>query len=184
MRRPCGPARRALVMPPRVPPPRVPWSKTRPTRSAAAGTPWPREGWQDRWTASGADSGVSWIDTLAPGDTRLAVTRRQEHVAGLACLLMCRVVLPGYDFLAACRPTGLLDRVRTIMRPEVFAGLEEAAATRGLSGRDRSDALRVISKIVLHTGKDVDALTADDVLEIPAGSVVCRPRQGPGLHAA
>ena len=144
----------------------------------------PGEGWQDRWTASGADSGVSWIDTLAPGDTRLAVTRRQEHVAGLACLLMCRVVLPGYDFLAACRPTGLLDRVRTIMRPEVFAGLEEAAATRGLSGRDRSDALRVISKIVLHTGKDVDALTADDVLEMHAWSVVSQRRQVPGLHAA
>jgi hypothetical protein len=146
----------------------------------------PGEGWQDRWTVSGADRDTSWIDTLAPGGTRLAVTRRQEHVAGLGCLLMCRVVLPGYDFLAAYRAKGLLDRVHTIMRPEMFARLGEAAAERGLSGRDRSDALRVISKIVLHTGTDVDALTADDILEMFAWGVHAQPRrrQIPGLHAA
>jgi hypothetical protein len=47
---------------------------------------------------------------------------------------MCRVVLPSYDFLAACRAKGLLDRVRKIMRPEMFARLENAAAERGLCG--------------------------------------------------
>ena len=146
----------------------------------------PGEGWQDRWTVSGADHDTSWIDTLAPGDTRLAVTRRQEHVAGLACLLMCRVVLPSYDFLAAYRAKGLLDRVRKIMRPEMFVRLENAAAERGLSGRDRSDALCVISKIVLHAGTDVDALAADDVLEMFAWSIHAQPRrkQVPGLHVA
>jgi hypothetical protein len=146
----------------------------------------PGESWQDRWMVSGADHDTSWIDMLAPGDTRLAVTKRQEHVAGLACLLMCRVVLPSYDFLAAYRAKGLLERVRKIMRPEVFAHLENAAAERGLSGRDRSDALCVISKIVLHTGTDVDALTTDDVLEMFAWSVHAQPRrkQIPGLHVA
>ena len=144
----------------------------------------PGEGWQDRWTVSGADRDASWIGTLAPDDTRLAVTRRQEHVAGLACLLMCRVVLPSYDFLAAYRAKGLLDRVRKIMRPEMFARLENAAAERGLSGRDRGDALSVITKIVLHAGTDVDALTADDVLEVYAWSVHSQRRQVPGLHAA
>jgi hypothetical protein len=83
----------------------------------------------------------------------LAVTKRQEHVAGLACLLMCRVVLPSYDFLAAYRAKSLLDRVRKIMRPEMFVRLENTAAERGLSGRDRSDALCVISKIVLHAAR-------------------------------
>jgi integrase len=146
----------------------------------------PGEGWQDRWTVSGADRDASWIDTLAPGDTRQAVTKRQEHIAGLGCLLMCQVVLPGYDFLAAYRAKGLFDRVREVMRPEQFARLEKAAAERGLSGRDRNDALRVISKIVLHTGTDVNALTPDDVLEMFAWSVHADPprRQVPGLHAA
>ncbi|HEX5878956.1 MAG TPA: tyrosine-type recombinase/integrase [Actinomycetota bacterium] len=146
----------------------------------------PGEGWQDRWTVSGADHDTSWIDTLAPGDTRSAATKRQEHVAGLACLLMCRVVLPSYGFLAAYQAKGLLDRVRKVMRPEMFARLENAAAGRGLSGRNRGDALRVISKIVLHTGTDVDALTAEDVLEVSAWSVHVQPRRKPipGLHVA
>jgi integrase len=146
----------------------------------------PGEGWQQRWTAAGADNDVSWIETLAPADTRLPVTKRQEHVAGLACLLMCRVVLPSYDFLVGYRSTGLLDRVRTIMRPDVFARLEKAAAERGLSGRDCAEALRLISKIVLHTGRDVDVLTVEDVLEVFAWSVQTRSQrtQVPGLHAA
>jgi len=146
----------------------------------------PGEGWQDRWTVSGADRGTGWIGELAPGDTRHAVTRRQEHIAGLGCLLKCRVVLPSYDFLAAYRAKGLFDRVQEIMRPEQFARLGNAAAERGLSGRDRADALRVISKIVLHTGADVDTLTAGDVLEMFAWSVHADPprRQIPGLHAA
>ena len=164
--------------------------RTRRLRGAATILDWllahPGEGWQDRWTVSGADRDTGWIETLAPGDTRQAVTKRQEHIAGLGCLLMCRVVLPGYDFLAAYRAKGLLDRVREIMRPDMFARLGNAAAERGLSGRDKGDALCVISKIVLHTGTDVDALTPGDVLEMFAWSVHADPprRQVPGLHAA
>src|SRR2546421_669324 len=105
---------------------------------------------------------------------------------GWGRLLMGRVVLPGSAFLAAYRAKGLLDRVREIMRPDMFARLGNAAAERGLSGRDKGDALCVISKIVLHTGTDVDALTPGDVLEMFAWSVHADPprRQVPGLHAA
>jgi integrase len=164
--------------------------RTRRLRGAGTILDWlnahPGEGWQDRWTVSGADRDTSWIQTLAPGDTRQAVTKRQEHIAGLGCLLMCRVVLPSYDFLAAYRAKGLLSQVREIMRPDMFARLENAAAERGMSGRDKGDALCVISKIVLHTGTGVDALTPGDVLEMFAWSVHADPprRHVPGLHAA
>ncbi|HYZ57904.1 MAG TPA: tyrosine-type recombinase/integrase [Streptosporangiaceae bacterium] len=185
------PAGDILALLPRLPDwPAATVHRTMRLRGAATILDWllahPGEGWQDRWTVSGADRDTSWIDTLAPGDTRLAVTRRQEHIAGLGCLLMCRVVLPSYDFLAAYRAKGLLNRVREIMRPEMFDRLGNAAAERGLSGRDQGDALSVISKIVLHTGTDVDALTADDVREMFAWSVHAQPRrrQVPGLHAA
>jgi len=94
--------------------------------------------------------------------------------------------LPSYDFLAAYRAKGLLSQVREIMRPDIFARLENAAAERGMSGRDKGDALCVISKIVLHTGTGVDALTPGDVPEMFAWSVHADPprRQVPGLHAA
>jgi hypothetical protein len=133
--------------------------RTRRLRGASTILDWllahPGEGWQDRWTVSGADRDTGWIETLAPGDTRRAVTKRQEHIAGLGCLLMCRVVLPSYDFLAAYRAKGLFDRVREIMRPEIFARLESAAAERGLSGRDRGDALSVITGPLRQPGEKV-----------------------------
>ena len=145
----------------------------------------PGEGWQDRWMISGADRDASWIDTLAPGDTRRAGTRRHYHIAGLGCLLLCRVVLPSYDFLTAYRASGLFGQVQEIMQPEQFARLGNAASGRGLSGRDRAQALRVISKIVLHTGADVGALTPDDVLEMFAWSAHAQHRKHvDGLHAA
>ncbi len=185
------PAGDILALLPRMPDwPASAVHRSRRLRGAATILDWllahPGEGWQDRWAVSGADRDTGWIDELVPGDTRQAVTRRQERIAGLGCLLMCRVVLPGYDFLAAYRATGLLDRVREVMRPGQFARLENAAAERGLSGRDRAGALRVISKIVLHAGADIGDLTADDVLEMFTRSVHADPprRQIPGLHAA
>jgi integrase len=185
------PAGGILALLPRLPDwPAVTVHRTRRLKGAGTILDWlnahPGEGWQDRWTVSGADRDTSWIEMLAPGDTRRAVTKRQEHIAGLGCLLMCRVVLPSYDFLAAYRAKGLLSQVREIMRPDMFARLENAAAERGMSGRDKGDALCVISKIVLHTGTDVDALTPGDVLEMFAWSVHADPprRQVPGLHAA
>jgi integrase len=145
----------------------------------------PGEGWQDRWMISGADRDASWIDTLAPGDTRRAGTRRHDHIAGLGCLLLCRVMLPSYDFLTAYRASGLFGQVQEIMQPGQFARLGNAASGRGLSGRDRAQALRVISKIVLHTGADVGALTPDDVLEMFAWSAHAQHRKHvDGLHAA
>ena len=128
-RRRVGPADRlpigdVLALLPRLPDwPTATEHRTVRLRGAATILNWllahPGEGWQDRWTVSGADHDTTWIDTLAPGDTRSAATKRQEHVAGLGCLLMCRVVLPSYDFLAAYQAKSLLDRVRKIMRPEI-----------------------------------------------------------------
>jgi integrase len=144
------------------------------------------KGWQDRWIASGADNDLSWLDTLGLGDGRVARTQRQEHISGLACLLMCRVVLPSYNFLACYRSTRLFDWVREIVQPDVFSAIEQAAIHRGLGSRDRGHALRVISKIVLHTGKDVDQLAADDVLEMFAWRArgYGRKKEVPGLATA
>ena len=146
----------------------------------------PGEGWQDRWTVSGADRDTSLDRNAGPG--RYPPGGHQEarahRRAGLPAHAPGR--LPSYDFLAAYRAKGLLNQVREIMRPDTFARLENAAAERGMSGRDKGDALCVISKIVLHTGTDVDALTPGDVLEMFAWSVHADPPRPevPGLHAA
>jgi integrase len=185
------PAEGVLALLPQLPTwPSTPSDRNGRIRGASTILSWllasPGEGWQDRWVAAGADNTVTWIDTLAPGDSRSATTQRQERIGGLACLLLCRVVLPSYDFLACYRSTRLFDWVREIMRPDIFAVIEQAAIERGLGNRDRGHALRVISKIVLHTGKDVDQLVTDDLLEVFAWSMDGRShrREVPGLPIA
>jgi hypothetical protein len=111
------------------------------------------DGWQDRWLAAGADTSKAWLADLAPQDTRAANTKRDEHQRGLAMLLLCRVVLPSYDFLISYQSQRLFDRVRQTWRPEVFARIEREAIERGLSNQQRAEALSALSKIVLHTAR-------------------------------
>jgi site-specific recombinase XerD len=146
----------------------------------------PGEGWQQRWVNSGADRDMAWVARLAAGDPRHPRLARGEIVRGLAQLLLAQVVLPSYDFLAAYRANGLFDRIREISRPDLFAAIDQAARDAGIPTQHHLDGLRVLSKIVLHTGRHLGDLTSDDVLEVFAWAKQHhRPaRPVPGLHTA
>ena len=125
----------------------------------------PGEGWQDRWVASGADGGRSWVDdVIMPGARASAKTQRNELMAGMGSLLLCRIVLPGYHFLASYQAVRLFSYTQQVFRPDLFAKLREHGLELGTRGRQLPHALNVISKIVLHTGRDIDQLTAEDLL--------------------
>ncbi|WP_405987914.1 site-specific integrase [Streptomyces sp. NBC_00986] len=145
----------------------------------------PGTGWQERWLAA-TDTGTTWVDHLASGDLRSASTKREENLRGLVSLLLCRVILPGYGFLTSYNSSRMQERVRQVLNPDAFARLEQAALDRGLSGRQRGEALGALSKIVLHTGKDVDQLTPEDLLELHVWSLRLRPQTKTfnGLHSA
>ncbi|MGH3868219.1 MAG: site-specific integrase [Pseudonocardiaceae bacterium] len=125
----------------------------------------PGEGWQDRWLASGADEGRDWINELiVPGVRATARTQRQQLVAGMGSLLLCRIVLPSYHFLAEYQAVRLFSYTQQVFCPDLFARLHTHGLGLGTRGRQLPNALTAISKIVLHTGRDVDHLTADDLL--------------------
>jgi site-specific recombinase XerD len=125
----------------------------------------PGRGWQDRWLVSGADRDLDWIDTFIIEDcSRNPTTQRTELTAGLTSLLLCRIFLPSYDFLASYKAYKLYAYTRQVFRPELFARIEASAQQLERQPRSVRDALALISKIVLHTGRDADALTADDLL--------------------
>jgi hypothetical protein len=145
---------------------------------------YPGDGWQDRWVAAGADATMDWVDTFDPSDRRAARVRRTEVTGALSCLMLQWVILPSYDFLASYASGLLLARVRTIRRPDLFARVDQAGLERGLTGRHRNDALVVISKMVLHTGRDVDQLNVEDLLEMFAWSRHHSGRKAFGLHNA
>ena len=118
----------------------------------------PGAGWQERWLASGADDGTGWISQIAAPRS----TGRSEVCMGVNALLLCRVVLPGYRFIAAYHPTRPKDICR-LWCPEVFARLPDAATAHGMDRAQQANGIHVITKVVLHTGKDIGQLTADDL---------------------
>ncbi|MGH3692887.1 MAG: tyrosine-type recombinase/integrase [Pseudonocardiaceae bacterium] len=125
----------------------------------------PGQGWQDRWLASGADEGRDWVNELVvPGARATARTQRQELVSGMGSLLLCRIVMPSYHFLAKYQAARLFSYTQQVFCPDLFAKLHTHGLELDTRGRQLRNALTTISKIVVHTGRDVDHLTADDLL--------------------
>lgn len=125
----------------------------------------PGQGWQDRWTVSGADDDLRWIDRLIdPEDPRRPTTQRSELVNGLGRLLLCRIVFPSYRFLNSHKAHTLYRHVRAAFRPDLFEAIDKRADDLGVTDRQRRLSILAISKIVLHTGRDLDQLTTADLL--------------------
>ena len=144
----------------------------------------PVGGWQERWRVSGADAGKDWIDELTASGTRSRRQQRAEIHHGLACLLACRVVLPGYGFIAACTPLALYDNFRATISPEAFDRADAAAVELGVTHRHRKEALLILVKIVMHTGRDLDRLTKADVHAFQDWYAARDGRTKFGLHTA
>ncbi|RBM18631.1 site-specific integrase [Prauserella sp. PE36] len=146
---------------------------------------YPGDGWQDRWLAANADAGTEWFDTLVAADHRAPLTARNEVTRGVNWLLLSRAILPSYRFLAQYHSQTLLDRVQEIRRPDLFAQARKSTTTYPhLTGRRLVAGLRVLCKIVLHTGRDLDQLGADDVFEYRAWFMRNTGRFAGGTHEA
>jgi hypothetical protein len=144
----------------------------------------PGTGWQQLWCVSGADTGKEWIDELTADDPRSVRQKRSEIHHGLACLLACRIILPGYAFIAAYTPLALHDNIRATVRPDALTCADADAVGLGIIHRPRKEALLILVKIVMHTGKDLDQLTEADVHTFRDWHLAREGRTKFGLHAA
>lgn len=92
----------------------------------------PGDGWQERWDSCEANLGpLSWVAEAAATEGRSEKNFRNEITSGLAALLLCRLVLPSYDFLVGYGAVRLFTDVRTELSVETFTRAEEAAHARG-----------------------------------------------------
>lgn len=149
---------------------RVPQSKRATVlRAASVILDWlqqhPGDGWQARWQAAGADRDTGWLDEIVDTDPRTTGTKRSVMTNALAYLLLCRVVLPEYGFLSRYRARSLYSWTREVLRPDLFAQLEQAGRDLAMLEPQIDDGIRAITRMVLHTGRDVDQLAVDDVHE-------------------
>lgn len=125
---------------------------------------YPGDGWQARWEAA-ADRSTEWLDAIVADDPGSPAAKRAAMTYGLTLLFICRIVLPGYGFLSSYRPRTFYAWVRKTHRPDLFDRLNRAADDLGMQAHQRRDAVTSITKMVLHTARDVDQLTADDLHE-------------------
>ncbi|QYN18741.1 site-specific integrase [Amycolatopsis sp. DSM 110486] len=128
----------------------------------------PGETWQERWLVSGADRDIAWVEMMVARDSRRPHTARDELTRGLSSLLLGQLIRPSYAFIHACRLTSLPRWIRQSRRPELFAQLQQRGNELATRSEEVANALTVLSWIVLHTGREVDQLTAQDVLNYRA----------------
>jgi integrase len=146
---------------------------------------YPGVGWQQRWVSSGADNGTQWLKSLEGIDIPQGKTVQRDLIEALPRLLLCRVFFPSYEFLTSYRALTLYSTVRQVFRPDLFALIESRLQAAVGSTEASKQALIVISKIVLRTGRDVNELTADDLLEYRAWCYQRRRKDdAPGLNLA
>ena len=94
----------------------------------------PAEGWQQRWLAAGADTGLDWLNDLPTSSPVPAKEKRNGNVVATNSLLLNRIVLPSYDLLAGWGAMTLYQDTLKSIQPEVFSRIAEQADRHGLVG--------------------------------------------------
>ncbi len=123
----------------------------------------PGHTWQQRWLLSGADAaGPGW------GPAGLSPARRGRFTTGLGVLLVLRAVRPSYAWLFASRLLGVYETFRRHNQAAAFAQLGQHLADVGGCPEHAVNALNLLTRMAIATGKDVSALDAADISDYAA----------------
>ena len=139
----------------------------------------PGQGWQERWRHARCEDDLDWL-------TALEVPYSRTHanlVVMLRTLILARVILPSYSFFGHFHNGQFVAGV-VQLNATTFARINVASQTLRLTHDQFRHARSVITSVVGHVGRDVDQLTAADILEYRACFVQRRGQMPPGVHAA
>jgi hypothetical protein len=137
----------------------------------------PGDGWRDRWVASGADADpLSWL-AERQADHRHPKTIRMITIEGMRTLVVSRVILPGYQFFSMWKTKGY-KQIIAQQDCALVARMSAFAIEAGSSERAQRNAWTMLARMLLHTGKDLPALTAEDLFELRAHNQKGNPASG------
>ncbi len=143
----------------------------------------PGDGWSDRWIAADADADwTSWIAARHGDDRRDPKTVHHIAVEGLRTLVVSRVILPGLPFFSRWK-TKAYRQIIEQQDTALVAQMNTYAEQTKMSDRRQRDAWAVIAKLMLHTGKDLPDLTAEDIFAHRAHYQAHHDNPAPGLGA-
>jgi integrase len=143
----------------------------------------PGQGWQQRWLTARADHGLGWIEQLSLGDPRTAIGNRNEVCAGVNWLFLARVLRPGYDFFTHYKTYVVFEVAPQIISPALFTRIGDTTAAAAPTPAQLTIARRALVKIALHTGKDLEQLGPENLLEARAWAL-CSGGKIKNLHLA
>lgn len=138
------------------------------------------DGWQERWRRAGVDQSRDWIDTLIAGYG----VKRTAVTGGLRALILSRVVLPDYPFFAQFQNDHFVADVVKSRGAAAFAEMDTIAERLQMTRDQYVHARSVVTRISVHTGRDVDQLVADDLYEYRASFLARFMHSPPGVHGA
>jgi hypothetical protein len=114
--------------------------------------------WQDRWVLSCSDErGSGW------GPSGVSPGRRARFTTGLGALLALRALRPSYRWLFASRMLGAYELYRRHNQTATFGRLHRQLTEHGGSDEYTGDALNLVTRMVIVTGKDVLDLDLADI---------------------
>jgi hypothetical protein len=120
----------------------------------------PGDDWQARWNTATAGP-EDWVAGLGnPWGTEDRAIRHAPR--GITALIAADVIRPSYAWLMGVRLN--LDQFREVRGPGLAQAIAGWGRAAGHPGHGIRDALRVLTLVLAHTGKPVQALTATDVL--------------------
>jgi len=135
----------------------------------------PGRTWQERWESLETRYSGAWNDDIVADLTRTlrgsgprAQTDCYSFGWALGLLIQLRLLRPGYPFLRGYKASALHTSIRASRCPELFAQLSELSQRQGMSLTEFARAIRVLTTILIHTGKDLNELAADDLLDFDA----------------
>ncbi|RSM40802.1 hypothetical protein DMB66_56830 [Actinoplanes sp. ATCC 53533] len=122
----------------------------------------PGDDWQSRWLLSGSDeAGKGW------GPPGLSPGVRQRLTRGLGVMIVLRAVRPAYAWLSGSRLLGVYAAFRQRNQADAFAELEKQIAARIDGGEHATEALNLLTRMVIVTGKDLRTdLTDADLTDV------------------
>ncbi|MFJ2833551.1 hypothetical protein ACIPC1_39425 [Streptomyces sp. NPDC087263] len=103
---------------------------------------------------------------------------------GLGCLLLAKVVRPSYEFLQGYRTSGLYRHAKQQFGTESFRKVHQAGLARGMTPSQLGTAENSLVKVAFRTGRDLDRLTAGDLIAYYEWSRKAFATAPVGLHAA
>jgi integrase len=117
----------------------------------------PGDDWQTRWLLSGSDeAGKGW------GPPGLSPGVRGRLTQGVGVMIVLRAVRPTYAWLSGSRLLGVYAAFRQHNQTDAFAELDKQITARIDGGEHATEALNLLTRMVIVTGKELRRLDLTD----------------------